>query len=79
MKNIIKYSLVYLIVIMLILYLTTIGESIENLGIKHFNFIQSIKYFFFWIIPFWWLILILSSIILAILTKMILLFKSKKS
>lgn len=79
MKNMIKHSLVYLIVIMLILYCATIGEGMENLGLRHYNFIQSIKYFSLWIIPYWWLMLIISSIILAIITNMFMLFKSKKS
>ena len=79
MKNIIKHSLVYLILIMLILYFATIGEGIENLGLRNYNFIQSIKYFLLWIIPYWWLMLIISSIILAIITNMFMLFKSKKS
>ena len=78
MKNIIKYWLVYLIVLMLILYFATIDEGIENLGIKHYNYIQSSKYFTFWVIPYWWPILIVVSIILAIITNILMQFKTKK-
>lgn len=68
MKTVIKYTVYYLTILMLILYFSTISEGMEVLGIVDFNIKKSFEYFFLWVIPYWWLILLISSLIIARVT-----------
>ena len=74
MKTIFKYIFYYLILLLIILYFSTIKEGIEvfQLSKSQQSFSKTMEYFFLWVIPFWWFILIIASILLAILTKGIL-------
>ena len=72
MRNTVKYSLYYLLAIIIILYFLTINEGMENFGISSYNFSKSIEYFSFWVIPYWWLVLITVSVVLALITSGIL-------
>jgi len=68
MKNTLKYSLYYLIAIIIILYFLTISEGMKIFGISSYDFSKSIEYFSFWVIPYWWLVIIIVSVVLALIT-----------
>ncbi len=68
-KNFSKFLLFALAGLALILYITTIGEGMENLNLdgNYFeNVMRALKYFFMWVLPYWWFILLFSGITIAI-------------
>lgn len=79
MRNILKYSLCYLLAIVIILYVLTINEGMENFGISSYNFLKSLEYFSFWVIPYWWLVLIIVSVVLSLITSGILKLVRKRT
>lgn len=67
-KSFLKFLLFALAGLALIIYITSIGEGIENLNLKGNYFVvlpQTLEYFFLWVLPYWWPILLIAGIIIA--------------
>jgi hypothetical protein len=80
MKNFIKYLIYYLLISLLILYLASLSEGIEVLGLKENqkSFSKTLEYFFQWVIPYWGIILFLVSLILTTITLLVLKLINRK-
>ena len=80
MKNFIKYLLCYFLILLLILYLSSISEGIEVLGLteNQKSFSKTLEYFFQWVIPYWGIILFSVSLILTTITILVLKLINRK-
>jgi hypothetical protein len=80
MKNFIKYLIYYFLISLLILYLASLSEGIEVLGLKENqkSFSKTLEYFFQWVIPYWGIILFLVSLILTTITLLVLKLINRK-
>lgn len=70
MKNIFKYSLISLVIMLFITYYLGWKEMITNkqlTGNLVIDFLKSIRYYFLWVIPYWWLLIIIGTIFLTLL------------
>lgn len=68
LKSFWKFLIITLFGLSLILYITSIGEGMENLKIEDGYFTnvpQTLEYFFLWVLPYWWFIMLIAGIIIA--------------
>ena len=67
-KSFLKFLLLALAGLALILYISSIGEGMENLDMEgsYFeNLPRTLEYFALWVLPYWWLILLIGGIVIA--------------
>ena len=67
-KSFLKFLLLALVGLALILYISSIGEGMENLDMEgsYFeNLPRTLDYFVLWVLPYWWLILLIGGIVIA--------------
>ncbi len=67
-KTFSKFLLLALAGLALILYISSIGEGMENLDMEgsYFeNLPRTLEYFVLWVLPYWWLILLIGGIVIA--------------
>jgi hypothetical protein len=83
MKRFIIFASIYLFVLLVILYLFTIKEGMENFNLEYNlqnyfkNFQKTISYFIYWVLPYWWIILLVLTSILSFLTYLFLKYINK--
>ena len=83
MKRFIIFTSIYLFVLLVILYLFTIKEGMENFNLDYSfpnyfkNFQKTINYFIYWVLPYWWIILLVLTSILSFLTYLFLKYRYK--
>jgi hypothetical protein len=67
-KSFWKVLVITLFGLSLILYITSIGEGMENLRMEGSyleNVPRTLEYFFLWVLPYWWFILLTAGTITA--------------